>query len=351
MRRLFLVLTLTQLMVSCSNDSSETKEEDGNNSGKNFLVGSKYGPNKNNNFSWLAAIWVDGVPTVLSNEGISVANAIALYNNDIYVVGTESLGNGNDILKLWKNNISENLTGGEHHVEATDIVVSEGNVYIVGNEYSGSLNSSIATVWKNGQSINLSDEISEANAVYVYNGEAFVAGYKIINDKKTAIVWKIGKGETPLYSDKDDLESIATDIYVDKNGVYVTGYLRNSTKSTAMVWKNSVATALSDESTFSEAKTLFVHNSDVYVGGCDIDTHDYDFVGKIWKNGVLVKKINGANPVSMDIKNNKIYIAAFGLDDKGINQQDKIWESGLDNLDFVAKYKFSNVKINAVLVE
>lgn len=346
MRRLLLVLTLTQLMVSCSNDSSGTKDEDENNTGKIFVVGSGYGLNKENDFSWLATIWVDGVPTVLSNEGISVANAIALYNNDIYVVGTESLGTDKKILKLWRNNVGQNLTDGTHYVEATDIIVSEGNVYVIGNEYSGLLNSSIATVWKNGQSIKLSDEISEAKAVNVYNGEVYVAGYKIINHKKTAIVWKIGKGETPLYSERDDLESIATDIYVDENGVYVTGSIRNSTKSIAMIWKNSIATELSDESTYSEAKTLFVHNSDVYIGGCDIDTHDYNFIGKIWKNGVLVKEINGTNPVSIDIKNDKIYFASFGFDN-----EDKVWESGLDKLDFVPKYKFTNVEIKAVLVE
>src|SRR6187431_992135 len=138
MKRLFLLLALTQLMVSCFDDSLGSQDED-NNSAKNFAVGSKYGLNKDNNLTQLATIWVDGAPTVLSNKGFSVANAIALYNNDTYVVGTESLGNGNDILKLWKNNTSEDLTDGAHHVEATDIVVSQGNVYIVGNEYKGSL--------------------------------------------------------------------------------------------------------------------------------------------------------------------------------------------------------------------
>lgn len=351
MKRLFLLLALIQVMFSCSNDSSGTKDEEETNSGKYFVVGSKYDRNKDNNFSWLATIWVDGVPTVLSNEGLSEANAVAVYNNDIYVAGTESLGNGNDILKLWKNNISESLTDGKHHVEARDIVVSEGNVYIAGNQYIGSLNSSIATVWKNGQAISLSDERSEANAVYVYNNEVYVAGYKEIYDKKTAIVWKVGKEETPLYSESDDLESIATDIYVDNSGVYVTGNLRNSTKSTALIWKNKVVTVLSDVNNYSEANALFVHNDDVYVSGCDIDTDDYNFVGKIWKNGSLVKEINGVNPLNISIVDDKFYTAAFGLDDKGINQEDKILESDLNNLDFTAKYKFPKDKIKAVLVK
>lgn len=351
MRRLFLLLSLTQLIVSCSNDSSEENEDDNNQGGKYFVVGSKYGRNAANNFSWLAAVWVDGVPTVLPNAGmVSVANAIAFYNNDTYIAGTETLENGSNILKLWKNNTSENLTDGTHRVEATDIAVNQGNVYIVGNEYVGLLNFSIATVWKNGQTIHLTDETSEANAVYVYNNDVYVTGYKVIFDKKTAVVWKNGT-ETVLYSEEGDLESIGTDVYADDKNMYVTGNLRNSEKSAAILWKNKIASTLSDENNFSEANALFVHNSDVYVIGCDIDTDKYNFIGKIWKNGILVNEINGVNPISITINNNKIYAAAFGLDDKGINQEDKIWESNLNNLDFTTKYKFPNDKINAVLVK
>lgn len=350
MKKIILLLILTLFITSCSNEGTETKDENNINEGKYFAIGSKYGRNKDNNFSQLASIWVDGVPTTLSNTGTSVADAVAFYNNDLYIAGTESLANGNQILKLWKNNTSQNLTNGNHHVEATDIAVNKENVYISGNEFSGSLNSSIATVWKNGQTIHLTDQISEANAIYIHNNDIYVTGYKVIDDKITAVVWKNGI-ETVLYSEDNDLESIATDIYVDNENVYITGCLRNSVKSAAVLWKNKVITTLSDADNYSETRALFVYNSDVYVIGCDINTHDYDFVGKIWKNGTLVKEINNANPECITIKNHKIYIAGSGLDDRGMNQEGKIWESDLNNLDFVEKYKFPNDEIKAVLIK
>ncbi|PXY45875.1 hypothetical protein [Flavobacterium hydrophilum] len=350
MKKIILFLILTQSIISCSN-SDDSADDNPISSGNYYAVGSTYGKNKDNNFTQLASVWIDGAPTILSNTAISsVANAVASYNNDIYVAGTESVNNGNTILKVWKNNSGENVTDGNHLVEATDLTVNEGNIYIAGNEFIGPLNSSIATVWKNGQAIRLSDKISEANAVYVLNNDVYVTGYKVINDKKTAIVWKNGV-ETVLTSEEDDLESIATDIYVNAENIYVIGYLRNSFKSRAILWKNNSPFILSNENDFSQANALFVYNTDVYVVGCDIDTHKYDFVGKVWKNGTLVKEINGANPKSIDIKNNKIYIAGSGLDERGMHDEGKIWESDLNNLNFVAKYKFPNNKVNAILVK
>jgi hypothetical protein len=350
MKKIIAFLILTQSIISCSN-SDDSAEDNQISGGKYYAVGSTYGKNKDNNFTQLASVWIDGEPTILSNTASSsVANAVTFYNNDTYIVGTESLNNGNAILKIWKNNTGESLTDGNHTVEATDLTVNEGNVYISGNEFIGTLNSSIATIWKNGQAIRLSDKTSEANAIYLYKNDVYATGYKIIDDKKTAIVWKNGV-ETVLTSEQDDLESIATDIYVDANAIYVTGYLRNPFKSKAILWKNNSPATLSDENDFSQANALFVHNTDVYVVGCHIDTHQYDFVGKIWKNGTLVKEINGANPKSIIIKNNKIYTAGSGLDEKGMNDEGTIWESNLNNLDFIAKYKFPNNKLNAVLVK
>ena len=350
MKKIILFLILTQSIISCSN-SNDSADDNQISDGKYYAVGSKYGKNKDNIFTQLASVWIDGAPTILSNTAISsVANAVAFYNNDIYVAGTESLNNGNTILKVWKNNNGESVTDGSHLVEATDLIVNEGNIYISGNEYVGHLNSSIATVWKNGQAIHLSDKTSEANAVYVYNNDVYVTGYKVIDDKETAILWKNGV-ETVLSSGDDDLESIATDIYVDANTIYVTGYLRNLFKSRAILWINNSLSILSDENDFSQANALFVYNTDVYVVGCDIDTDRYDFLGKVWKNGTLAEEINGANPKSIDIKNNTIYIAGTGLDERGMHDEGKIWESDLNNLNFIAKYKFPNDKINAVLVK
>lgn len=353
MKKIILFLILTQSIISCSNDTSEKKENDIDiTTGKYFAVGSKYGKNKENNFSYMASIWVDGVPVILSDKGSSsTANAIAFYNNDTYIAGTESLQNGNDILKLWKNNVAESLTDGKHHVEAADIAINQRDVYIVGNEYIGSLNTSIATVWKNGTPIRLSDEISEANAISIHNNEMYIAGYKEYYGKKTAIVWKLNGSETFLYTEKDDLESTASDIYVDESGIYVTGYLRNSGKSAAILWKNTVATRLSDENSFSEARTLFVHNGDVYVCGYDIDIHKYDFTGKIWKNGSLVKEMNNAKPESVSIKDNKILIGGIGLGERKVSHEAKIWDSDINNLNSVQQHGFGADKINAVLIK
>ena len=332
---------MLSLFISCSEDSKvETDIEDV----KNFAVGSKYAQNKDNVFTRLATIWIDGIPTILSETGSSIANAIALYDNDIYVVGTESLEDGKRIIKVWKNNQSEIIAESSTLVEATDIVVDEGDVHVVGNKHNNLINGSVATLWKNGRSIPLCDAKSEANAVYVYNDDIYVAGWQEINGICTAIVWKNGS-ETVLYSGKDDLLSGATDIYVDATGIYVTGYIRNSSESTAMFWKNGVATPLSNPEDYTEAKALFVHNSDVYICGFELDIHDYLPTGKIWKNGNLIDEIANAKPESIYIKEDEIFAGGIGLEDA------KIWKSNLNNLDFVEQYKFASDEIKAIMVK
>ena len=153
------------------------------------------------------------------------------------------------------------------------------------------------------------------------------------------------------YSGSDDLESGATDIYVDATGVYVTGYIRKSTKSTAVLWKNAVSVSLSNPEVYTEAKALFVHNSDLYVCGYQVDINDYKFKGKIWKNGFLIGEITDGKLESVYIKGNEIFVAGFGLNTTKINQEAKIWKSNLNNINFIEEYKFPSDEIKAIVVK
>lgn len=338
MKRVLLLLILVKFIISCSNDSHA---ENNINEKKYYAVGSKYSRTKENYYTWVASIWIDGVPTLLSNSGTpSVAKALAFYNNDIYITGTESTKDGNDILKLWKNNVEENLTDGSDNLIPNDIAVHQGNVYIVGNSHS------VATIWKNGKATYLSNKSSEANAIFIYNDNVYVTGNNVVNNKHTAVVWKDGV-ETILYSEEDNFQSTGTDIYVDDKNIYVTGYLTHLNQSIPIIWKNNIATTLSnpDINKNYQANALFVYNSDVYVCGFERDINYYD-TGKIWKNGILIKDIIGANPTCIIVNNNKIFTAGFGLPQGNVPQEAKIWESNVEDLKFVEKYRFPLDEIN-----
>lgn len=342
MKRLFLFLILSGILTSCSDVSSDSKTEISDTPVKFYAIGSKVGMTTENKSNPLATVWVDNIPTILSNTGFSsVANAITFDNNDRYIVGTESYENGTSFIKLWKNNSVENITQENHYADATDIFVSQGNVYISGNEYIDFL--SVATIWKNGKPIHLTTNISSrVYAVYVYNDDIYAAGYKIVNDKSIAVIWKNGV-ETIWYNENNDWESKAIDVCFDGKNIYAVGEAwtppgAKQFKKITLQWKNNTSVILPSIKRISVPRAMYVYNSDVFVCGYEFD--DYKFDGKVWKNGAIFKELNHSQLVSINIKNNKLYIGGFYIKGTLESNASKIWEYNLNNLEDIKEYSF-----------
>lgn len=352
MKKTILTLFLTGLIFSCSNDSLETVENN-QTPEKLYAVGSKYALNANNLQTKLATVWVNGEATILSNNGTSSAVGISIIEDNVYVVGNESLDGANKKIKVWKNNIAQDVTNGLHIAEAKDIFVNQNDVYIVGNEHIGQLNKSVATLWKNGVAVRLTNNetISYANAVYVHGNDVYVAGEKMDSfGKYQGVVWK-NEVEITLENNHTEFNTFIKDIVVDNNIVYVCGYSTNGIKSIAKIWKNGIPINLSNENDFIIANAISIHNSDVYVAGSEFDVTIYENKeSRVWKNGNIIEssKIEHSGFNSIHVTSDGIYISGFA---SNINVNYAIWKGIGNSNPFTQEYTYNNDEINAITVK
>ncbi|MCP4136954.1 MAG: hypothetical protein GY754_38660 [bacterium] len=91
-----------------------------------------------------ACVWKNGEITMLSTEETKAA-AICVDGSDVYVAGTYYDSIGIRHACYWKNGALVDLGTGKHS-DAKDIAVYNGDVYIAGDDVSGSNN---VYVWKN----------------------------------------------------------------------------------------------------------------------------------------------------------------------------------------------------------
>ena len=108
----------------------------------------------------------------------------------------------------------------------------------------------MATLWKNGEPIRLSDGTgnAEARSVYVAGDDVYVAGYMIFGSNPIAVVWKNGTA-VPLST----RSSNAGSVYVNGGLVYVAG--EEFIKAyTASLWRDGTLAMLSDR--YSSAKSV-----------------------------------------------------------------------------------------------
>ena len=123
----------------------------------------------------MAKYWKNGVEVVLSDGTVDAgASSIAVVDGNIYIAGNEiNKSTGNTMAVYWKNGartVLDNGGTGSFGAVATTISVIGKDVYVAGRIEKN--NKRIATYWKNGTAIMLSDESkdSEANSIVVQGG-------------------------------------------------------------------------------------------------------------------------------------------------------------------------------------
>jgi hypothetical protein len=115
-----------------------------------------------------ALYWKNGKATFLTTDSLSgsQANGIFVTNNDIHIVGYQNINNYSRAM-YWKNGVPTELTSGKESSVAMAIHVSGNDVYIAGYSWTAP-NPYIATWWKNGKEIKLTDGNTSAIATSIY---------------------------------------------------------------------------------------------------------------------------------------------------------------------------------------
>jgi Carboxypeptidase regulatory-like domain len=228
-----------------------------------------------------AVIWKDGVPTFLTPVVTGNKDAYAIktlvYNNDVYVLGGEydsTINGGVTTIKLWKNGVLTNITNGTTNADAYGFDVYNGDVYIGG--YETNANIDINKVWKNGIATVLPKDTFdyvEATDIKVLNGDVYVSGSgrKINNTNNNnisdrALYWK--NGAINLLSNIGNF-SAASGVFLNNADIYFSGQDYINGENIGVYWKNGVESTLNLLSPYtrSDARAIFIGTNDIYVVG------------------------------------------------------------------------------------
>jgi hypothetical protein len=322
MKTRLIIFILAVTLLGCRKDNNPPIIDNSSNT-KVFLAGALYNGKKN-----VATLWKNNISADFS-DGVYNAYPTGMYvsDNDVYVAGSEAKGRGGlfEVATIWKNGTAIYLsdTNNTSHAYANAVFVS------------GFLQNR-ATVWKNGVTTKLTADslISFANTVYVSGNDVYVGGSMskaFLNAQQTAVLWKNG-----IAIRLSDTISVVHSVYVAGNDVYAAGQMYNGKSGTATIWKNGVPQYLSSNNNDANAVAVVVSGNDVYVAGNMYNGSNY--IATVWKNGVpifLTSGMNNANVSGLFILDKDVYVSGTE------NNTAKVWKNGV-----ATEYKNSNTSYN-----
>ena len=227
---------------------------------------------------------------------------IATFNSqipdDVYVAGHK-----NNIATYWKNNVEIPLNSTANQSTANKIVVSNGNVYVMGKVFSPLM--SYYSKWVNGVETNLNTTFQETNYIVdkitdmhiVGNDEYFLGYLKSTNPPVTydLVYWKNGV-KNIIKQNCIFIES-GSSIKIVNNNVYVFSRNENNQKG---VYINNIFNPVG---TGYLAYNMITDNNDVYIYG-------YYNGGGFYRNVITGNEITTSNNITglnFDNSNGNIY--------------------------------------------
>jgi hypothetical protein len=169
-----------------------------------------------------ATLWINGQPQTLSHSGSGEALTVSVDGDDVYVGGDER---GNAI--IWKNGevfqVLHNGVDGGRFASVYSIVVHEGDIYALVNDFIGVLRT---TLWKNGVPQILSNRNSISSSLFVSEGDTYVVGAELWPVEKmyeigTPFLWKNGEKQA---LDHERPFTLPKGVSVLGGNVYIVGY-------------------------------------------------------------------------------------------------------------------------------
>lgn len=267
------------------------------------------------------------------NEGEEEHRIFELF--DVYFIGFE-FDNENPMSYYYKNETAYPLRGeSDTRVIPSDIVVTSGDVYIVGSENEDDsflYNPIRALLWKNGELQKLTTPETtqeEATAVFVDGNDVYVAGsyVPVGGQKRVGVVWK--NGDPVIVTDGKESTTFA-DLFVSGNDVYTVGHENRQGGIVSKYWKNEKAVTLSTEDVTTYAKSIAIDGADVYVLGYVDNLSTEGRSLKLWKNGKADKLISGRSVIrggKVAVENGSVY--ACGYEQVGSKYEPRLFKDGV----------------------
>jgi len=229
-----------KLRESMPQNTGEQSSTDMANTQPNIFV---VGYEKNSRGKSVATLWKNGKPQRLS-DGLTDASATSIFvsGGDVYVAGTEG-----EMMKkrgvLWKNGekIGES-TVGSFSVRATSVFVSGKDVYMTATASNLVELANAAVLWKNNDRPNIlaSGQSASAHSVFVSDGDVYVAGNQGSINNNVAVLWKNGVPQI-LSNSGYGAMACADSVYVSGKNVCVTGYVLDAKgRFQGVLWKNGI---------------------------------------------------------------------------------------------------------------
>lgn len=282
--------------------------------------------------------WKDGVPTAFTNTGtfnFSQPNSIFVDNNDIYVAGVErNLGSGIYEGKVWKNGVGSTITNGSSNSNAIAIAIVNNDMFVLGTEGNR------GKIWKNGISSTLQTLSNPAEgalresfptSIFIQSNDVYVGGYESFqpNSDLRGLIWKngsptrllgrcfgVGGGCTYDYTKINDIFIVDADVYAI--GSSVSG---GSPSIENLMWKNGIPTTIN-----ISPNSIFINGNDIYIAG------RVGNMACIWKNGIVTQLTNGVKQgfaTSVFVKDNDVYVTGFERDQATAFSVGKVWKNGI----------------------
>ncbi|WP_271783235.1 cadherin repeat domain-containing protein [Aquimarina algiphila] len=231
----------------------------------------------------IAKYWKNGNDVSLSlGDGFSRARAIVVDGSDVYVCGQEDHPDYGNVPKYWKNGNATILD--TDAIIAWDITKAGEDIHIAGYGEVPGMDGRYALHWKNGNGTAVSTEnaTAQARAIAVSGNDVYLGGFETLQGELEAKIWKNGQSISLSDANNCGIEDIA----VSGNDVYAVGYEFEEDGNIyyAKYWKNGESFRLSG-GTNAIALGVAVFNNDFYVVGRKGTT---TWKGVLWKNGVQV---------------------------------------------------------------
>jgi hypothetical protein len=236
---------------------------------------------------YVATYWKNGTSITLSSLRSS-ANMILVSQGDVYVTGEDFKDNGpyNGNAFYWKNEQKIEFSELGH---TSSIAVNGTDVHVIGNYYT-SIPSYNAAYWKNGERITLTGtekyrpHSTSLRGIAMDGDDVYICGNGILTiNQKTGyypFLWKNGiLIDLPIPS-ANNIDTSITSMTSEDGHVYICGQTRTENGSyQPIIWKDNAIMTFYDSPVFS-GFTPQVVNGDIYLKGWSGNT------GILWKNGV-----------------------------------------------------------------